>query len=554
MNWLNFQNYNKESEIVGGDYWKFLNATSETIMKENIYLSNIGEIINQISNVELKSKMRKKIYDLILENGVNFYGIESSLDIFTNVELKLFLNNEFNNKISKYISDSETSLYHFSDITCFINLLEKTNDNEWKYLMITNILNVIKDDPNKIPLVSIINYNKNYLETYNRLINDYYSYLPNEYKNFLKMKQDPNYIHNKSLQFITENIDIGIDPRISIAPEIEANNDYNLEIELREQKGFEDYLVHYDATVPNGREIYPRYPFHNTKEDVAKFCGLCETMKDIGYYYSEVSGNAAGQINLGLDYLDTKEAILNFYEIYGNCEELLYYISNEEGQLFRQDVYVNSRIKPISEIIGKRMLYEELSRKDVIKLFNNGQHGNDDNVIRRLEYKKNSVCLRGTNEKDYRLEFRIPNGGCNYKTWIDNIRLYGKMMEVSKRLADITKKDYLTSEEEHLLELKINLQDNNLSFEHKLVILMNLLFKDDNIKQIYYDRYKSTVKKIKETNSSKYNDPKSPYEPGFDKVEFTNEYHSMLNPDYDGSGLIITYDPDTEEMTTNRKR
>mgnify|MGYP003297697871 CR=1 FL=1 len=49
-------------------------------------------------------------------------------------------------------------------------------------------------------------------------------------------------------------------------------------------------------------------------------------------------------------------------------------------------------------------------------------------------YKKNSVCLRGTNKYDYRFEFRIPNGGCNYETWIDNIRLYGKMMEKAKSL------------------------------------------------------------------------------------------------------------------------
>ena len=367
------------------------------------------------------------------------------------------------------------------------------------------------------------------------------------------MRKDPYYIYNKSLQFMNEDIDIGIDPKISIAPEIEANNDYDIQIELKEQKGFEDFIVGRDATVPNGSEIIPRQPFHNTKEDIAKFCGLCEAMKDVGYYYNEVDQNAGGQINLGLDYLDTKEAILNFYEIYGNCEELLYYICNEEGQLFRQDVYVNSRIKAISEIIGKRVLDEELSRQDVIKLFNNSYHGKDE-TIKGLQYKKNSVCLRGTNDKDYRLEFRIPNGGCNYRTWIDNIRLFGKMMEVSKQIADMMNKDYLSSEEETLLRLKINLQNNTLSFEEKLTMLMNLLFKDNNIKQIYYNRYISTVKKIKETNSKKYRNAYDSYEPNFDEVEFESQYHSMLEPDYDGNGLVITYDPESNQITSNRRK
>jgi hypothetical protein len=153
-------------------------------------------------------------------------------------------------------------------------------------------------------------------------------------------------------------------------------------------------------------------------------------MRAVGYYYDEEYYNAAGQINLGLDYLDTKEAILAFYEIYGNCEELLYYISSEEGQIFRQNVYTSSRIKPLSEIIGKRVVEEDLSREEVIRLFSNDS--SRESGIRGLTYKKNSVCLRGTNKYDYRFEFRIPNGGCNYETWIDNIRLYRKMMEKAK--------------------------------------------------------------------------------------------------------------------------
>jgi len=553
MHMYSFTEYNENEEKLDGDYWKFLDATTETILENCIYLSDISKIINKITNENLKVKMKQKIIDLIIENGVFFNGINNSLDMFSSDELKLFFKNEFDTKITEYISDENNIRRNISDIISFIDSIKKVNDKEWEHIMITNVLNKVKDYSDKSVLVDIIEYTKRDKERYNKLTNDYYSYLPVQYKNFLKMKQDHNYIYNKSLQFMNEDIDIGIDPRISIAPEIEANNDYNIQIELSEQRGFEEYVVSRDATVPNGSEIAPGHPFHNLKEDVAKFCGLCEAMKDIGYYYNDVYQNAGGQINLGLDYLDTKEAILNFYEIYGNCEELLYYICNEEGQLFRQDVYTNSRIKAISEIIGKRIIDEELSRNNVIELFNNDYNGNN-KTINGLQYKKNSVCLRGNNEKDYRLEFRIPNGGCNYRTWIDNIRLFGKMMEVSKKIADMMKKDYLSSEEEDLLRLKINLQDNNITNKEKLVMLMNLLFEDNNIKQIYYKRYISTIKKIKETNSSKYINHNYTNEPNFDEVEFIGQYHSMLNPDYNGNGIVVTYDPESDIMTSNIKK
>lgn len=553
MNWLNFKIYDKNEEELGGDYWKFLDADFKTIEEDNIFLDDISNIINNISNEDLKIKMKQKVFDLIMENGVFYNGAYLCLDIFSSDEIKLILEHELTIKINKLTSNQNDIRYYTNDLSNLIYLFKMANDSKWEYLMITNILNIVKNNSNKSALVNLIELYKDRDDIYIKLINDYDNYLPDAYKNYLKMKGDHNYIYNKSLQFFNEDLDIGIDPRIAIAPEIEANNDYDIRINISDQIGFEEYEMHSEATVPNGSEIAPKYPFHNTKEDMAKFCALCESMSEMGYYYDELSGNASGQINLGLDYLDTKEAILNFYEIYGNCEELLYYISNEAGQLFRQDVYVNSRIKAISEIIGKRILDEELTRDDVIKLFNSHK-GNNDEAFQGLQYKKNSVCLRGRGDKDYRLEFRIPNGGCNYITWIDNIRLFGKMMEIAKRLADMMKKDYLSSEDERLLKLKIDLQDDNLSLEDKLVILMNLLFKEDNIKKIYYNRYISTVKKINETNSKKYQYISNKYDPDFDEVEFIGKYNSRFDSDHKGNGIVVEYDPDYGIIEHNRKK
>ena len=63
-----------------------------------------------------------------------------------------------------------------------------------------------------------------------------------------------------------------------------------------------------------------------------------------------------------------------------------------------------------------------------------------------------------------------------------------------------------------------------LSLEEKLDILMELLFENDEIKQIYYDRYSATLRKIRETGTNNYSNLYGHYEPDFDEVEFIEHY------------------------------
>ena len=552
MRFYNFTIYDKDSELPGGDYWKFLDATLEELQECGIYFFDFMRVWNNLKNEELKMRMRDKLASIIIDKGISYDGLSTCLEIFTSDEIKMSFVNMFNNKISGYLSSEENIRRYNADIMSYIYTLRYVNNYEWELSFIINILDKIKNYNNKSLLIEIIEYKKNNKEMYDKLVIDYYEYLPEEYRVMIRMRNDSSFLYNKALRFKKENLDIGIDPRISIAPEIEANGKYPFDLDLCRQMGFDgEFRVGSDATVPNGNEIVPVRPFHNIPDDVSKFCALCDAMREVGYYYDEVNGNAAGQINLGLDYLDTKESILAFYEIYGNCEELLYYISSEEGQIFRQSIYSSSRIKPLSEIIGKRVIDEDLSRGEVIRLFSNDN--SRDSGIKGLSYKKNSVCLRGTNNSDYRFEFRIPNGGCNYKTWIDNIRLYGKMMERAKQIADLMKKEYLTPEEENLIRLKIDLQDMNLSLEDKLDLLMELLFDDEEIKQIYYRRYNATLRKIRETGTDNYSNLYGYHEPSFDEVEFVEHYESRLDPEYDGYG-VVTYDPETDELRVGKRK
>ena len=553
MRFYNFTIYDEESEMPGNDYWKFLSASAKDLEECGIYFYDFIRVWNCIKNEELKMKMKDKLVTLAMQEGIFYNGIETCLSIFSFDEIKNILNNEFEIRIMSYLSTSENIRRYNGDILQFLFLLNKIGDENFVMELFSKILEEIKDYSDKTLLIELIEYEKrNNSQLYDAMIDNYYEYLPSEYKELLKMRKDSSYFYSKALAWEKKNVDIGIDSRISIAPEIEANRKYPFDLDLHNQIYFEDaFIVDSDATVPNGNEITPVRPFYNNPKDVAMFCALCESMEAVGYYYDEEYCNAAGQINLGLDYLDTKEAILAFYEIYGNCEELLYYISSEEGQIFRQNIYTSSRIKPLSEIIGKRVIEEDLSREEVIRLFSDERFREPG--IRGLSYKKNSVCLRGINKYDYRFEFRIPNGGCNYKTWIDNIRLYGKMMERAKQIADMMKKEYITSEEENLLRLKIDLQDISLSLEDKLEILMDLLFDDDEIKKIYRDRYFATIRKIYEIGTKNYSSHYAIYEPGFDEVEFVERYQSRLDPNYDGYG-VVSYDPDNDEIKVGRRK
>lgn len=553
MMFYNFTIYDEKSEIPGKDYWKFLDASAKELEECGIYFYDFTRVWNSLKNEELKMKMKDKLISLIMQEGITYNGVENCLSMFSSDDIKKFLVNEFEKRIMSYLSTPESIRRYNGDILHYLFLLNKVGDENFGVELLSKIFDVIKDYSDKRLLIELIEYEKrNNEQLYNALIIDYYEYFPDEYKELLKMRSDSTYFYKKALSLLKEDLDIGIDPSISISPEIEANRKYPFDLDLDNQMYFENlFVVDGDATVPNGNEITPVRYFYNTPLDVAMFCALCESMKAVGYYYDETHGNAAGQINLGLDYLDTKESILAFYEIYGNCEELLYYISSEEGQIFRQNIYTSSRIKPLSEIIGKRVVEEDLSREEVIRLFSNER--SRESGIEGLSYKKNSVCLRGINKYDYRLEFRIPNGGCNYKTWIDNIRLYGKMMERAKQIADMMKKDYITSEEENLLRLKIDLQDINVSLEDKLGILMDLLFEDEDIKQIYRDRYTATIIKIHETGTKNYSSLYASYEPSFDEVEFVEHYQTRLDPDYDGYG-VVSYDPESEVLNVGRRK
>lgn len=78
-----------------------------------------------------------------------------------------------------------------------------------------------------------------------------------------------------------------------------------------------------------------------------------------------------------------------------------------------------------------------------------------------------AVNLLNINNWINTIEFRIPNGKINPDVWVENARLFGRIVQILQRLAEIEKKPITewSKEDTRLLELKKLLKEQMT--EHK---------------------------------------------------------------------------------------
>lgn len=55
-------------------------------------------------------------------------------------------------------------------------------------------------------------------------------------------------------------------------------------------------------------------------------------------YEQEIGSCCGGHVHISSDYLTSKEAYANLFEIFGNAERILYIISNEKGDIPRYGI------------------------------------------------------------------------------------------------------------------------------------------------------------------------------------------------------------------------
>lgn len=202
-----------------------------------------------------------------------------------------------------------------------------------------------------------------------------------------------------------------------------------------------------------------------------------------------------GHIHIGTSYLTNIEAYRILVELWGNCEYLLYIISNEESTLPREGIktFAAPNSNKIEEVIekGEMDLKNEEDLESFVTYLKNTQ---------KRRYAGINFCNLYSiyNSKDT-IEFRLPNGTINPDTWIENINLFGGIVKVAEEISIIlTKSGTLSDREKRILELYENIRNGQTSETEKLEALLELAINEKE-RETYIERYNQNRKIIEKS-------------------------------------------------------
>ena len=240
-----------------------------------------------------------------------------------------------------------------------------------------------------------------------------------------------------------------------------------------------DWKEEIDTSLDSGIEVKSPIIHGNDEQRVYEMKEICILLNKLGQKISERCG---GHIHIGSDYLTTKESWMNLLQLLSNNEEILYIIANKEGEAPR--FMLSSYAKPYSGE-HEKALNEKSVQLDTIeelkKLAKDVQKGAENYGInfKNLGNEKNTI------------EFRIPNGTIDAKTWIENINLFGGIVKSSEDLAMIQNKrpEDRTSEENIKLRLFERLNKDEIDGLERLEIFLQIVIPRED-RDIYRNRYR----------------------------------------------------------------
>lgn len=320
--------------------------------------------------------------------------------------------------------------------------------------------------------------------------------------------------------FLDENrmySEIGLDEKMTIGMEIESEGAMSSQIQTLkkvaqkqvdgETRGWE---IHGDGSLEEGVEVVSPILTDN-KDDVEDIYMVCSMLQKCGHYTNERCG---GHIHIGADYLKSKEAYVNLFEIWGNAEKIICKMSNDIGTIPRMGLqeYASPISPKLNEAIESETINLE-SEEDLEQFISEIQEVQ--------ESRFSGLNLLNINNGKNTIEFRISNGTINPDTWIENARLYGRIVQISQKLAEIEKQLEWSKEDERLLDLKAHLKEE-ISEQEKMEILLELLFSEEE-RKVYRERYISSSELLEQIP-----DEKNPFQKTeFSRVDFKKKKHSL---------------------------
>lgn len=233
-----------------------------------------------------------------------------------------------------------------------------------------------------------------------------------------------------------------------------------------------DYAVEPDSSTNNGLEIVSPI-LKDDEKDLKGLNYMCDLLANMGF---ETDYSCGGHIHIGADFMENNYiAYENLFTIWTECEEIIYKMSNKAGEEPRY--FVDKYAKPYNELFQKYYIDGE------IKILDNDKLKKTINMLKRNSIEERKKGLNIVNigkENKNTIEFRISNGTIEKEELINNIRFFGNMVNVSKKMAmdENYKKD----------EFK-NLKKRNVTEREKVEKFLDLLFDNENEKQIYRKRW-----------------------------------------------------------------
>lgn len=270
---------------------------------------------------------------------------------------------------------------------------------------------------------------------------------------------------------------IKIPEGMTVGIEIEAAN---LEVN---NSIFKRWKSKEEESVENGAE-YTSPILTGSKGDSEEIYFVCNALKTMG---AVVNGECGGHIHIGEKFLTTAQSYRNLVELWCNSEEILYAISNKEGEITRLKA-VEKHAVPLSGKIEKAIKRQQIYVDDRTREW--------DLLMSLIDIQKDRYS--SVNFKNYAhriketIEFRLSNGTLDPDVWVENINLFGGIVNSAERLASIQKKQTRTQEEEQYLRDFEELKDPTITQEEKLKRLLALAIPEED-RHIYQARYDTNM-------------------------------------------------------------
>lgn len=278
---------------------------------------------------------------------------------------------------------------------------------------------------------------------------------------------------------------INIPPEMTVGIEIESVGSMSKQVQDLKSFILGDWEAKKDGSLSDidgnpGVEVTSPILHGNDPEINNKISYIANFLINEGQF---VNNSCGGHVHIGADYFKDYESYQNLVDLWVNCEQIFYIISNQVGEVPRKNIAEYA--KPISKSYERSIEEGQVDFTEIETLRD---------IERQLNLaSKRCNSLNFNNLSDYEkhtIEFRLPNGTVNPDTWIENINLFGNTLKKCQEITQIRKKDKdaLTPQEKSELKLFNSLVFGDLSMDDRAKVLINFVL-PENQQQVFHNRY-----------------------------------------------------------------